>query len=215
SIGVHDDEAGSSSSRPKRARITENVEEALMWHGLHEFLLWGNRNMTLKNRLCGKAYAMSILDFSKRLVQSIGVHDDEAGSSSSRPKRARITENVEEALMWHGLHEFLLWGNRNMTLKNRTLDANILRELIDSNRRLIPEEIAPSIPRVATPKAPRPTTSDLYDKISQLVTQLGEIKRMTHRQSYHSGIYPGILGHIASHYGFTLHDPYNPPNYFK
>ncbi|GKB33265.1 hypothetical protein Tco_0872666, partial [Tanacetum coccineum] len=130
-----DDEAGSSSSRQKRARITKNVEEALMGRVLHEFLLWGNCNMTLKNsnaiedmlevrvnemgsnevlftskawkhafdineqiytklchefyatfgfdeamaddelitrkaikfRLCGKAYAMSILDFAKRL----------------------------------------------------------------------------------------------------------------------------------------------------
>nr|GEW11845.1 hypothetical protein [Tanacetum cinerariifolium] len=61
----------------------------------------------------------------------------------------------------------------------RTLDANILRELIGSNGRLILEEIAPSILRVATPRAPRPTTSDLYDKISQLETRLGEIERMT------------------------------------
>nr|GEV54904.1 hypothetical protein [Tanacetum cinerariifolium] len=87
---------------------------------------------------------------------------------------------------------------------SRTLDANILRELIGSNGRLILEEIAPSIPRVATPGAPRTTTSDLYDKISQLETRLGEIERMTHRQSYHSDRYAGVLEHIASHYGFTL-----------
>ncbi|GJR54910.1 hypothetical protein Tco_1405431 [Tanacetum coccineum] len=138
SIGTHDDEAGSSSSRPKRARITENMEEALMGRVLHEFLLWGNywnvlntlgcgnviedmlevrvneigsdevlftseawkcafdinepiytelchefyatfefdeavaddelmTKKTIKFRLCGKAYAMSILDFAKRL----------------------------------------------------------------------------------------------------------------------------------------------------
>ncbi|GKD52319.1 hypothetical protein Tco_1281295, partial [Tanacetum coccineum] len=57
----------------------------------------------------------------------------------------------------------------------RTLDANILRELIGSNGRLIPEEITLSIPRVATPRAPRPTTSELYDKISQLETKIGEM----------------------------------------
>ncbi|GJY73052.1 hypothetical protein Tco_0477483 [Tanacetum coccineum] len=52
----------------------------------------------------------------------------------------------------------------------RTMDANILRELIGSNGRLIPEEIAHSILRVITPRASRPTTSDLFDKISQLET---------------------------------------------
>nr|GFC49989.1 hypothetical protein [Tanacetum cinerariifolium] len=36
---------------------------------------------------------------------SIGTHDDEAGSSSSSPKRARITENVEEALIGCVFHE--------------------------------------------------------------------------------------------------------------
>ncbi|GJS22412.1 hypothetical protein Tco_0451044 [Tanacetum coccineum] len=63
----------------------------------------------------------------------------------------------------------------------RTLDANILRELIGSNRRLIPEEIAPSIPRVVTPRAQRPTTSNLYDKISQLETRIGIHNHNTHR----------------------------------
>ncbi|GJS77537.1 hypothetical protein Tco_0727418 [Tanacetum coccineum] len=97
----------------------------------------------------------------------------------------------------------------------RTLDANILIELIGSNGRLIPEEIAPSIPRVVTPRAQRPTTSDLYDKISQLETRIGEIERMTRRQSYHSNIYAKVLEHIASHFRVTLRDPYDPPSYFE
>nr|GEW73594.1 hypothetical protein [Tanacetum cinerariifolium] len=111
-IRTHDDEAGSSSSPPKRARITENREEALIGLVLHEFLLWGNCNMTLKNkyvrelchkfnatfefdeamaddelmmkkaikfRLCGKAYAMSILDFAKRLGLYTGAEIQDYG----------------------------------------------------------------------------------------------------------------------------------------
>ncbi|GKF62482.1 hypothetical protein Tco_0182536 [Tanacetum coccineum] len=97
----------------------------------------------------------------------------------------------------------------------RTLDANILRELIGSNRRLIPEEIAPSIPRVVTPRAQRPTTSNLYDKTSQLETRIGEIERITRRQSYHSDRYARVLEHIASHFRVTLRDPYDPPSYFE
>nr|GEW48664.1 hypothetical protein [Tanacetum cinerariifolium] len=116
----------------------------------------------IKFRLCGKAYAMSILDFAKCLGLYIG---------------AEIQE---------------------------TLDANILKELIDSNGRLIREEIAHSISRVVTPRTPHPTTSDMYDKISQLESRIGEIERMTRRQFYHSGIYAKVLEHIALHYRFTL-----------
>ncbi|GJR70773.1 hypothetical protein Tco_0016838 [Tanacetum coccineum] len=86
---TYDDEAGSFSSRPKRARIAENVEEALMGRVFHEFLLSGiigtfltlgcgnaigymleldeavadDELMTkkeIKFRLCGKAYAISL-----------------------------------------------------------------------------------------------------------------------------------------------------------
>ncbi|GKA68585.1 ribonuclease H-like domain-containing protein [Tanacetum coccineum] len=42
----------------------------------------------------------------------------------------------------------------------RTLDANILRELIGSNGRLISEEIAPGIPKVVTPKVSQKLTDN-------------------------------------------------------
>ncbi|GKC80319.1 hypothetical protein Tco_1131093, partial [Tanacetum coccineum] len=266
SIGTHNDEAGSSLSHPKRARITEDIEEALMGRVLHEFLLWGNCNLTLKNRyntnlagnlskqiyspfivdwnvlntlgcgnaiedmlegrvnemgrievlftseawkrafdinepiytklchefyatfkfdeavaddelmmkkaikfrLCGKAYSMSIPDFAKRLglytsakIQDYGFetyfigglrNDDDFSVNRIAKKLIILSKEVLNGL--------------SAPTYCRTLDANILRELIGSNGRLIPEEIAPSIPRVSTPRAPRPTTSDLYDKIS-------------------------------------------------
>ncbi|GKG11288.1 hypothetical protein Tco_0342688, partial [Tanacetum coccineum] len=71
-----------------------------------------------------------------------------------------------------------------------TLDAKILRELIGSNGRLIPEEIAHSIPRVATP-------------------------RTTRRHSYHSDRYARVLKHISSHFEVAQRDPYDPPSYFE
>ncbi|GJY90257.1 hypothetical protein Tco_0505453 [Tanacetum coccineum] len=355
SIGTHDDEAGSFSLRPKRARITKNMKEALMGCVLHEFLLWGNywnvlntlgcgnaiedmlevrvnemgsdefdeavaddelmTKKEIKFRLCGKAYAMSILDFAKRLglytdaeIRDYGFetyfigglrNDDDFSvdqywlnisseetltlSRSSAKTIRKPVLNVLQKMITYGLcqrttgydkvHKNELWllsmfesnyqnGYANVTwliakwMKKKgvgtqresliccgqfvtriakrlgilsdevlnglsaltystTLDVNILRELICSNGRLIPEEIAPSILRVATPRASRPTTSDLYDKISQLETRIGEIERMTRRQSYHSDRYASVLDHIASHYGFTLRDPYNPPNYFE
>ncbi|GJV32432.1 hypothetical protein Tco_1392832 [Tanacetum coccineum] len=381
---THDDEAVSSSSRPKRARITKNVEEALMGRVLHEFLLWGNCNMTLKNkyntniagnlskqiyspfivdwnvlnllgcdnaiedmlevrvnemgsnevlftseawkrafdinepiytelchefyatfefdevvaddksmtkkeiniRVCVKAYSMSVLDFGKCLDLYTGAEIQEYGfetyfigglrndddfspnqywlniSSEEKLTLSRSSAKTIRKPMLRVLHKMITYGlckrttgydkwmkkkgvgthresltwcgqfvmriaKRLSILSNevlnglsaptycRTLDANILRELIGSNGRLIPKEIAPSIPRVVTPRAERPTTSDLYDKKSQLETRIGEIERMMRRQSYHSDIYARVLEHIASHFGLTLRDPYDPPSYFE
>ncbi|GJQ98828.1 hypothetical protein Tco_0521813 [Tanacetum coccineum] len=311
STGMHDDEADSFSSRLKRARITENVEEGLMGHALHEFLMWGNywnvlntlgydnaiedmlevrvnkmgsdefdkvvaddelmTKKVIKYRLCGKAYAKSILDFAKRLglytddeIQEYGFetyiirglrNDDDFSADQywinisseetltlSRSLAKTIRKHVIKVLqklITYGLCQRTigydmvqkneLWllsmfeanhqnGYANVTWliakwKNKkgvgtqresliccgqfvtriakrlgmlsdevlnrlsaptyckALDANILRELISSNGTLIPEEIPHSIPRVATPRAPRPTSSNLYDKISQLETR--------------------------------------------
>nr|GEY76779.1 hypothetical protein [Tanacetum cinerariifolium] len=131
---------------------------------------------TIIFRLCGKAYAMSILDFAKRLGFYTG---------------AEIQEYTFET--------YFIGGRRNDDdfSANQTLDANILKELIGSNGRLIVEEITHSIPIVATPRAPCPATSDLYDKISLLETQIGEVERMTCRQSYHSEKYARVLEHVA------------------
>ncbi|GJR62941.1 hypothetical protein Tco_1505103 [Tanacetum coccineum] len=325
SIGTHDDEACSSSSRPKRVRITKNLEEALMGHVLHEFLLWGNCNMTLKNRystnlagnlskqiyspfivdwnvlntlgcdnaigdmlevrvnemgsdavlftseawkhafdinepiytelchefyatfefdeavaddelmmkkaikfrLCGKAYAISVLDFGKRLGLYTGAEIQEYGfetyfigglrndddfsadqywlnisseetltlsrSSAKTIRKPVLKVFAENDYIWFMSKNYRLGILSDEVLNGlsaptyyKILDANILRELIGSNGRLIPEEIAPSISRVVTPRAQRPTTSDLYNKISQLETQI-----------------------------VTLRDPYDPPSYFE
>ncbi|GJR77487.1 hypothetical protein Tco_0089852 [Tanacetum coccineum] len=47
----------------------------------------------------------------------------------------------------------------------RALDATTLRELVDSNGRLIAEEPAPGVPQVAIPRPSRPSMHDLYDLI--------------------------------------------------
>ncbi|GJT40708.1 hypothetical protein Tco_0940573 [Tanacetum coccineum] len=218
----------------------------------------------IKFRLCGKAYAMSILDCAKRLglytdveIQEYefetyfigGLKNDDDFSADqywlnisseetltlSRSSAKTIRKPVLKVLQkmitcglcqrTTGYDKFVMRIAKRLGMLSDevlnglnaptyciTLDANILRELIGSNGRLIPEEIAPSVPRVVTARASRPTTSDLY--ISQLETRLC-IERMTRRQSYHSERYAGVLEHIASYYGFTLRDPYNPPNYFK
>ncbi|GJQ98832.1 hypothetical protein Tco_0521817 [Tanacetum coccineum] len=196
----------------------------------------------IKFRLCVKAYTMSFLDCAKRLGLYTGVeiqeyefetyfigglkNDDDFSadqywlniSSEETLTLSRSSAKTIRKPMLKVLQKMITCGLcQRTTVDEEKGSWNTERkfdliELIGSNGRLIPEEIAPSIPRVATPRASRPTTSDLY--ISQLETRLG-IERMTRRQSYHSERYAGVLEHIASYYGFTLRDPYNPPNYFK
>ncbi|GKE97531.1 hypothetical protein Tco_0020882, partial [Tanacetum coccineum] len=49
-----------------------------------------------------------------------------------------------------------------------SLDTTTFRDLIDSTRRLIAEDPAPSDPRVTAPRPPRHSTSDLYDRIGRI-----------------------------------------------
>ncbi|GKF12692.1 hypothetical protein Tco_0050618, partial [Tanacetum coccineum] len=64
-----------------------------------------------------------------------------------------------------------------------SLDATTLSELIGSNGRLIAENPAPGIPRVAMPSL---TIKDLYDLMGHMEIRQGMLERMSYRQSHHS-----------------------------
>ncbi|GJX50372.1 hypothetical protein Tco_0277217 [Tanacetum coccineum] len=70
----------------------------------------------------------------------------------------------------------------------RDLDTTTLRELIDSEGRLIPEDPQPGVPREA-------------------------IERMEYMQSYHWDKYQGVFEHMAGVYNVPLQGAYNPPGY--
>ncbi|GJX08341.1 hypothetical protein Tco_0196273 [Tanacetum coccineum] len=88
------------------------------------------------------------------MPRTISTHDDEA--RSSRPKRSRQYETVEEAMLPHVYNKFMFDFAR-VRSKVRALDTTTLRELIDSEGRLIPEVPALGVPRVAIPRGPRPS----------------------------------------------------------
>ncbi|GJV79382.1 hypothetical protein Tco_1515252 [Tanacetum coccineum] len=50
----------------------------------------------------------------------------------------------------------------------RDLDMTTLRELIDSEGRLIPEDPQPGVPRVGIPRSPRASMQDLYDRMGRI-----------------------------------------------
>ncbi|GKD01366.1 hypothetical protein Tco_1171640, partial [Tanacetum coccineum] len=65
----------------------------------------------------------------------------------------------------------------------RDLDTTTLRELIESEGRLIPEAPWPGVPRVAIPRPPRASMQDLYERMGNIEIRQGAIERMAYRQS--------------------------------
>ncbi|GKE32612.1 hypothetical protein Tco_1451934 [Tanacetum coccineum] len=50
----------------------------------------------------------------------------------------------------------------------RNLDTTTLRDLIDSDGKLIPEDPQPGVPRVGIPRPPRASMQDLYDRMGRM-----------------------------------------------
>ncbi|GJY76245.1 hypothetical protein Tco_0481361 [Tanacetum coccineum] len=95
----------------------------------------------------------------------------------------------------------------------RNLDTTTLRELIDSEGRLIPEDPQPNVPRVVIPRPPRASMHDLYERMGSIEIHQGAIERMAYRQSYHCDRYAGVFEHIAGVYSVPLQGAYNPHGY--
>ncbi|GJU99979.1 hypothetical protein Tco_1329250, partial [Tanacetum coccineum] len=95
----------------------------------------------------------------------------------------------------------------------RDLDTTTLRDLIDSEGRLIPEDPQPGVPRVGIPRPPRASMQDLYDRMGWMEIRQEAIEQMEYRQSYHRDRYQGVFEHMAEVYSVPLHGAYNPPGY--
>ncbi|GJU52446.1 retrotransposon ORF1 [Tanacetum coccineum] len=91
----------------------------------------------------------------------------------------------------------------------RDLDTTILRELIDSEGRLIPEDPQSGVPRVGIPRPPIASMQDLYDKMSSIEIRQEAIERMEYRQSYHWDMYLEVFEHMAGVYSVLLQGAYN------
>nr|GEW10987.1 hypothetical protein [Tanacetum cinerariifolium] len=64
-------------------------------------------------------------------------------------KHSQNFETVEEVLLPQVHHEFLIWEGHNKDAKSRDLDTTMLRKLIESEGRLIPEDPQSGVPRGA------------------------------------------------------------------
>nr|GEW59131.1 hypothetical protein [Tanacetum cinerariifolium] len=92
-------------------------------------------------------------------------------------------------------------------------DTTTLRDLIDSEGKLIPEDPQPGVSRVGIPRPPRASMQDLYDRMGRMEIRQEAIEPIEYRQSYHYDTYQGVFEHMAGVYSVPLQGAYNPPGY--
>ncbi|GJS08619.1 hypothetical protein Tco_0365415, partial [Tanacetum coccineum] len=95
----------------------------------------------------------------------------------------------------------------------RDLDTITLRDLIDSEGKLILEDPQPGVARVGIPRPPRASMQDFYNRIFRMEIRQEAIERMEYRQSYHWDMYQGVFEHMDGVYSVPLQGAYNPPGY--
>nr|GEX15898.1 hypothetical protein [Tanacetum cinerariifolium] len=86
----------------------------------------------------------------------------------------------------------------------RDLNTTTVRELIEFESRLIPEDPQPGVPGFGIPRPPRASMHDLYDRISRMEIRQEAIERMEYRHSYHLDMYQGVFEHMVGVYSVPL-----------
>ncbi|GJS28558.1 hypothetical protein Tco_0489178 [Tanacetum coccineum] len=270
---THDDEVG--SSRSKRPRQHETVEEVLLPQVHHEFLLWEGCNRDAKSRmgcdggiddilrirlrearsdeeiltsvawirafninlpiyaeLChefystyefDKVYADDLLQTKKIIEFRLGrrAHSLTLLEFAQRLGLYQAVELEEEGfnVYFKGGTQFLgvltedVVKSLSALIYCRDLDTITLRDLIDSDGKLIPEDPQPGVPRVGIPRPLRASMQDLYDRIGRIEIRQEAIERMEYMQSYPSDRYQGVFEHMVGVYSVPLQGAYNPPRY--
>ncbi|GKD79202.1 hypothetical protein Tco_1341823 [Tanacetum coccineum] len=197
----------------------------------------------IKFRLGGRAHNLTLLEFARRLGLYHAEELDEEGELRSHASTIRIPVlKVLHKMITYGLCQRItgydklqknnLWllsmfdarqqnGYVNVAWliamwikrKGADLDTTTLRELIESEGRLIPEDPQLDVPRVAIPRTQRASMQDLYERVGSMEIRQGAIERMAYRQSYHWDMYARVFKHMVGVYSVPLQRAYNPPEY--
>ncbi|GKA22336.1 hypothetical protein Tco_0708298 [Tanacetum coccineum] len=142
----------------------------------------------IKFRLGGRAHSLTLLEFAHRLGLYHVKELDEKGFDMYFQGGLRSDEhfNPHESIARKArvLSDVVL-RSLSTLIYCRDLDTTTLRELINSEGRLIPEDPQPGVPRVAIPRPPRASMQDLYDRMGSMEIRQEAIERMEYRQSYH------------------------------
>nr|GEX13532.1 hypothetical protein [Tanacetum cinerariifolium] len=128
----------------------------------------------IKFRLCGHAYSWTLLEFAKRLE----------------------LYHLEE-INKEGFNVYFQGGLRS----DEALYTTTLRELIDSECRLIPDVLEPGVSRVSIPRALEASMQDLYERMGSMEIRRGEIERMSYSQMMMSSVKMTRVGYVTIFFG--------------
>ncbi|GJV47408.1 hypothetical protein Tco_1437620 [Tanacetum coccineum] len=187
-MGTNDDETG--ASRSKRSRL-ETVEEVLLPQVHHEFLLWEGCSRDAKSSYNTRSaqllprhiYSPCIVNWD--MLNRMGYDGEIDDMLRIRAPKWICECSLDDCKMDE---EERSWDSKRESNFPWDLDTTTLRDLIDSDGKLIPEDPQPGVPRDA-------------------------IERMEYRQSYHWDKYHGVFEHMTGVYSVPLQGAYNPPGY--
>ncbi|GJS63849.1 hypothetical protein Tco_0678413 [Tanacetum coccineum] len=193
----------------------------------------------IKFRLGGRAHSLTLLEFARRLGLYQVDELDEEGFNVYFKGCLRSDEHFNTQEYWtigydkiqkNDLWLLSMFDDRHQNRKSkvltddvirslsvltycRDLDTTTLRDLIDSEGRLIPKDPQSGVPRVGVPRSPRASMQDLYDMMGRMKICQEAIERMEYTQSYHLDMYQGVFEHMVGVYSVPLQGDYNPPGY--
>nr|GEW67273.1 retrotransposon Orf1 [Tanacetum cinerariifolium] len=180
----------------------------------------------IKFRLGGRAHNLPFLEFARRLGLYQAVELEEEGFNVYFKGGLRSDEHFNAQDYWLGISREENLGlsqcqdavrSLSALIYYRDLDTITLRDLIDCDGKLIPEDPQPGVPRVGIPRPPRASMKDLYDRIGRIEICQEAIEGMEYRQSYHWDRYQGVFKYMAGVYSVPLQGAYNAPGtkYFR
>ncbi|GJS92123.1 hypothetical protein Tco_0774759 [Tanacetum coccineum] len=147
----------------------------------------------IKFRLGRRAYSLTLLEFARTLGLYQAVELEEEGFNVYFEEFANLILRVVHKMITYGLCLRMIGYDKiqknNLWLlsmfdarhQNRDLDTITLRDLIDSDGKLIPEDLQPGVPRVGILRPPR------------------------------ASLYQGVFEHMAGVYSVPMQGAYNPP----
>ncbi|GKC32647.1 hypothetical protein Tco_1039941 [Tanacetum coccineum] len=138
----------------------------------------------IKFRLGVRAHSLNLLEFARRLGLYQAVELEEEGFNVYFERGLRSDEHFNAQDYWTMTKDVVRSLSAPIFL--RDLDTTTLRDLIESEGKLIPEDPQPGVPRVGIPRPPRASMQDLYQEVFE---------------------------HMAGVYSVLLQGAYNPPGY--
>nr|GEV76883.1 hypothetical protein [Tanacetum cinerariifolium] len=162
----------------------------------------------IKFRLGGRAHNLTLLEFARRLTLYQAVELEKEGFNVyfegawviARWMKRKGAITKKESQIYGGQFISKIARKCNVLTDEvvrslsaliycRDLDMITLKELTDSDGKLIPEDPQPGIPKVDIPKPPRVSMQDLCDRMGRMEIRQEAIERMEYKQSYHQDKY--------------------------